>query len=613
MGKNSLIPSFGLCKALIVTLLLTACAFKKDSENGAGENKNTESIEVEDQLPQDSDLDGDMVLDSVEARIGLDSSIPNIPKIIPSEMKAKLEVVGSDGVLFVAKSDAKGISHELQKRISTNVLEKYFEVKTGREEQIDAGLLSSTSLLELSLRERETVLEKIEGEGDLDARLVLGVNLEFDGFWQISKYSNLIGAISLLNKATGDIEEIINFTFKTPTGGDLQVDNLQRTRFDLDLSSSVPVFYLSRDDLRDVMSDRKEILFSIKGFHYLLNGNVYSFGDVFNSVNSVNSLFFFGVDEKIQYTFTKKNQSLDMVLKSLEKKVKFDVSGEILNVDEIQSTNISAINPDLLKEYEFSRRSWYGLEHGNFASSSIEEDISGLVSLSNIDLALGLNKGFEKRLGMTNIFEQEFLKNDVAIIRLKKIRRRPVVRNEEYVVSGRYKRWYCVPKKPIGGARDRFLEKGGSDCSANEDARSETGDTTCRAMNIIVDGVEDVEEPFSQSELDLLLVRYGDEAVSLATLFLNGDAFLSSDRKTIVLEIRNEDSPKKSFSIFTERKRDVKIKTGHSHYIGSCDIDHFASTVPNGTFESKDADFFGFAVDLTVMGINRLSSTRGGK
>jgi len=577
----------------------------KDDESGASNTSGYEGLSDSQIL----DTDGDLLEDGFETVLGLNPSKVDLPTIVPASVKSLLNISTDEGGRYKLTSTSSDMSHEITKRLSGNILTNHYLIETDRENSLDSWLFGSSSILQLSLKDRMVILNHIENGHRIDGDMTLSIDLRFNSLTQVQKYQNIIGALSTLDRQTGEFEELRSFTFKSPRGGNLQVANSERKSFVLNVATSLPILYITEENLKELVSGRKELVFSIKSYSYELGGNQYLSTDVYENILTRNSIFFFLAKNLLSREYVPLNSGVGSILRNMGKSYQSSALGEILTVNELSSTNTAAINPNLLKDYEYERTNWYGLNNQNNINSSVlENHHSGILNISNIDLAKGINKTFKSTKKHTNDYNLSLLRNDVVLIKVKLLQKYPRITRHNYIVKGQYKREVCRCLPSRGDTREL---NSGVECDGRLQCDIQTGPTECRGWYTKYHGIINESLLFNNEYLEFLTVKLGKSKFSAQDLIEKGRGYVSQDMTTLYLEFDRSELSSTNLNIFTERKKSKKFIHGHQAFYGSCDIDHFMAGYRERVEENlPESEYLMIDVESNTNGINRVASKK---
>lgn len=410
-----------LIRSIVCIALLSSCAFKKSNEESSSNDalKGHGGIQID---PSEIDNDGDMLSLKDEVSLGASDNIVTLPKIIPVSVSSELKIHKSKDDYYKINSSSRSFNEEIRTRIYSKILEENFKLDVDRDKDVESYMFSAISLFELSLKDRVEILEFLSSGNITGTQFEFDISLEIESYGFVEKIDSIVAEISLLDKVSGEIDKITDFVLKSPTGGELVILNKIEGKTILSVNTSVPSLLLKNDVLENISKGNKEIIFSINSFRYVINERVFSSLEVENSVLAKNTRFIFFNKTKFQTVYVPFGSRVKDALDKLGQNYDFLSSGEIVGVNGLKSSNISSINPELLKEYEYDRTSWYGIGNKNNVDDLITSDYSfhGVFLVSNIDLMNGHRKKFEYDISDTKEINLSLYRNDFTVLEFTK-------------------------------------------------------------------------------------------------------------------------------------------------------------------------------------------------
>jgi len=556
--------------------------------------------------PAGIDFDGDAIPLIIEQELGMSDEHPDFPIIRPVSALTKISIFKNGEQVLSTKSESKSFDKELRSRIASQILENKYGIDPNRSSYIDMSLLSSLLLLNLKLDQKMPLIEYIENDNELLAGLDIDLDLEFDGFKQLGQYENIVVSLRLLDTQSGELEDIKNFNLKNTQGGDLVIPNLGKDKFKLNVKTSIPDIFLNSDLVRQVLEGKKSFLISVSNYRYRLNSLLFEASETYNSILTKNVRFILDSGRNLNYYFIDRGIPLVSIFAKINVPYDATASGDIINILNRQSTNITTINPDLLKDDELDRASWHGYNIGERIDSYFnDENYSGFLYFRNIDLIKGLNQSFEIEKSGDNEGSVRIFREDKIFMTIEKVEMAASYEEETYTVPGRGKRCWCaIRHEPRPDREPRGKER--IACSDHEYVACETYPTACVGIDRNFSGVEERPVPIVRDDFKFIFIQKNNEKISVLDLVDSGKAYISSDKMKLYIELINDTKKEMFLKFYTEKKRDLVFNNGHVGYRGACDIDHFAETRPASIIEKKDAIFSGFRFNAVINGMTRL-------
>lgn len=495
--------------------------------------------------PSETDDDGDNLSMRDEISLGTSDSVVNMPIIRPISVLSELKIHKSQKDYYRIVSNSKSFDEEIRTRIYSKILVDDFKMEVQRDYDIEDYMFSSISLLELSLKDRVEILEYLSSGQITGSQFKFDISLEINSYDFIEKIDSIVAQISLLDRVSGDIEKITDFTLRSPTGGELIILDRFNGNLVLNVDTSIPTLLLRNEVLENISNGNKEIIFSINSFRYSFSGRTLSSNEVESSVLAKNSRFIYFDKNKLSSTFVPIGKSVKEALSRINYNYEALNTGEIVSLNNKKSSNITSVNPDLLKDYEYDRTSWYGIGNKNNINDVISSDnqLHGLFYATNIDLMNGHRTKFEYDLSASSKINLSLYRNDKAILEFSK---KNTIRNR---VEVDYKYQCCN----LGGRNDvmRCFSHNGRTVKVNT------------AFDYSVDPI------VLKNELSGIYIN--DIEIDLNKMITDGAAYLSKDKTKFYIELNATSSNLLNFDIKDEDQNFLDFNLGHRGAIPSCD------------------------------------------
>lgn len=354
---------------MILLIINSSCSWKKDKGiDGSLESRNVLNIE------RPNDLDGDLLNDDEEAKLGTNPLGANIPelKVFHTPLVTFSLRLEKDGVIKTVKIDSGSSDRDV--RVNKLLIAKNNRVLSRISKlhlrELQDEVLNTNDLFETfednisvlpikdkAMFEYEDYLN--QGYKIKDGYVYVSFQLEGEGLigvTKIDKISFSVGTISDESK----FSELFYFPeLYNPNGTPAILENFG----DLETFKDGRVFKtalnaINGNKIEEVLSRRQSLAIMFNDFTVTRHNKTYSYKNLKDTISASNAYVLLKTGDSYRRIITPYKRTLESILSDFHKDIRYDSSLNITSIDNFGSTMVFPINIDILSAQNLDNGNW---------------------------------------------------------------------------------------------------------------------------------------------------------------------------------------------------------------------------------------------------------------
>lgn len=358
---------------LIVPLLLIqiSCSWKKDESKGVPVPESVKNVL---NIENPEDVDGDLLTDEEEEKLGTDRLGANIPelRIYHTPLVTFSIRLEKDGEIRTVKIDSGSSERDvrvnrLSRAKNDRVVNRISKLHL-RELQND--VLSSSDMFEtfednisvIPLKDKamfEYLDYKNQGFKVKDGYVYLSFQLEATGLSSVTKLDKVTFSVGTISDES-KFNELFYFPeLYNPNGTPAIFENFG----DLETFKDGRIFRtalnaISGSKIEEVLSRRQSLAVMFNDFTITRHNKTYSYKNLKDTISASNAYVLVKTGDSYKRIITPYKKNLEDILGEHHKDIRYDSSLNIISIDNFSSTMVFPINIDILSAQTISNGNW---------------------------------------------------------------------------------------------------------------------------------------------------------------------------------------------------------------------------------------------------------------
>lgn len=364
------IVNMRILSLMILLVIQSSCSWKKDKDNASAllESKNVLNIE------RPNDLDGDLLDDDEESKLGtnpLDANIPEL-RVFHAPLVTFSIRLEKDGLIKTVKIDSGASERDVR-------VNKLLNAKNDRVinriaklhlRELQDEVLSTSDLFEtfednisvLPIKDKamfEYLDYKNQGFKVKDGYVYLSFQLEGSGLSAVTKLDKITFSVGTISDESKFSELFYFPELYNPNGTPAILENFG----DLDTFKDGRIFKtalnaISGSKMEEILSRRQSLAIMFNDFTITRHNKTYSYKNLKDTISASNAYVLLKTGSSYRRIITPYKRSLENILGDYHKDIRYDSSLNITSIDNYGSTMVFPINIDILSAQNLDNGNW---------------------------------------------------------------------------------------------------------------------------------------------------------------------------------------------------------------------------------------------------------------